>query len=203
MDASRKFLEELLVDSGDTLELLRKAIRQIAYYRRLLKAEARDALTGLYGQNRYLAFLDDVESIAETAGVIFFDVNGLKECNDTKGHNAGDLLIQRAAESISALTDMPDVNAFRSGSDEFAIIITNCDRARLDAVCVAWRKKLAELNVEDDEAKVSIAAGAAFGAMGYRISDLLQLADERMYEEKCRMKSSIGCFCPHARSPMP
>jgi len=157
----------------------------VEHYHRMLEKYERDELTGLYGDNKFRDFIKGIESRTQSVGVIFLDVNDLKKYNDTVGHYAGDLLIQKAAESISAASaSKENIQAFRNGGDEFVVVMPNCVESDIDAFLSNWREKLAELNTKDDGIHCSISAGAAFGTGQYCMSDLLKLADERMYEEK-------------------
>jgi GGDEF domain-containing protein len=53
-----------------------------------------------------------------------------------------------------------------------------------------WRGELSALNAKDDDIYCSVSAGAAFGDGDYRASEILKLADERMYTEKAKSKKS-------------
>ncbi|MCL2088496.1 MAG: GGDEF domain-containing protein [Oscillospiraceae bacterium] len=189
MKASEEFLQELGRGGAETLELISEMAEMVAYYRRMLERLELDSLTGLPGSNKFREFTAGIESFAESVGVIFFDVNGLKECNDTKGHHAGDLLLQKAAESFHALTD-ENIRAFRIGGDEFVVVITNREAIVVEQTLAKWREILSELNAANDGIYCSVAAGAAFGSGEYEIGSILKLADERMYAEKISMKGA-------------
>ena len=161
----------------------------VEHYHRMLEKYERDELTGLYGNNKFRDFIKGIESRASSVGVIFLDVNDLKKYNDTIGHHAGDLLIQKAAESISAASK-ENIHAFRNGGDEFVVVIPNCAESDIAAFLTDWREKLEALNAKNDGIHCSISAGSAFGDGQYSMSDLLKLADERMYEEKRSMKDA-------------
>lgn len=213
MKPIEEFLKEMNSESKDALLLLRETAQLVSYYRRLLERFELDALTGLMGANKYHEFKTELaEKPPKTLGVIVFDVNDLKYYNDNKGHQAGDILLQKAADSFLYISEenmcrkpcekpagaeacddsVPCLNMhiFRTGGDEFVALIPNCSEGELFGVIAIWKEKLAELNAADDGIHCSIAYGAAFGKGKYRIGDVLQLADDRMYGEKQRMKSS-------------
>lgn len=178
----------LRAELGDeSLLLIRETAAMVAFYRRLLERYELDALTGLPGSNRFRDYTKDIESRADSVGVVFFDINNLKAVNDTQGHAAGDLLIQKTAESIMQVPGK-NLSAFRVGGDEFVIIIANCAEDDIAGLIDIWKTKLAELNKKDDGIICSVSVGSAYGTGRYRIGDVLKLADERMYEEKRRMK---------------
>ncbi len=190
MRAKDEFIKEFRSEDDDVLLLIREAMGMVGYYRRLLEKFELDTLTGLPGNNSFRDYIEGIESRCTSLGIIFFDVNGLKACNDSMGHQAGDLLIQKAAESLHALTNK-NVSAFRVGGDEFVVVLTDCDESAIEETLKKWRWKLSELNAADDGITCSISAGAAFGSGEYKASDLLELADERMYHEKRRIQSDV------------
>lgn len=189
MAAIDELLKELGSDSKNTLLLISELAELVSYYRRLLERFELDALTGLPGNNKFREFTNGLEKRAASIGVIFFDVNNLKYYNDSIGHHAGDLLLQKAAESFHFISGQ-NVNAFRTGGDEFVMIITDCAEKDIDDILAKWREKLVELNTADDGIHCAVAHGAAFGSGQYKIGDVMKLADERMYAEKHKMKTS-------------
>ena len=192
MRAKDEFIKEFRSENDDVLLLIREAMGLVSFYRRLLDRFELDALTGLPGSTKFRDYVEGIEkNPPKSVGVVFFDVNGLKEYNDTKGHQAGDLLIQKAAESLHALTEN-NVNAFRVGGDEFVMIITDRDEGFLNGLLERWRSKLAGLNAANDGIHCAIASGAAFGSGEYILSDVLKLADERMYADKRRTKEATA-----------
>ena len=184
-DARDKLVGEL---GEEGLLLVREAADMIVYYRKLLERFELDALTGLPGQSKFREFTTDIEQRTQSVGVIFFDVNNLKEVNDEKGHHAGDLLLQKAAESILPLIH-ERAHAFRVGGDEFAVLLPGCCENDIENFLARWREKLAALNTKNDGLPCSVAVGAAFASAPYRFSEVLTLADERMYTQKRAMKS--------------
>lgn len=149
----------------------------------------RDALTGLYNQNFYKSLLES--DLGEgNVGVMFFDVNGLKGENDANGHEYGDLLLRRCAESIRRILD-EDTTGYRVGGDEFLALIKTDDEAELEKKVHEWRAALDIVNLENNQQyggiRCSMEVGTAFGKMN-DLSELVRRADSVMYEFKKNRK---------------
>ena len=83
-----------------------------------------DNLTGLKNRNSFTVDLHNIEvNSTDRYSVITIDLNGLKVINDTRGHQAGDMYIQRAAKILrDVMRDKTDYIAYRVGGDEFSVI---------------------------------------------------------------------------------
>ena len=121
--------------------------------------------------------------------VINFDLNGLKQANDTYGHAKGDELICAAANVISEAFSSVGVVG-RMGGDEFITIIESSDTKYIDSLIKKLDKCIKEANKENKELNLSISYGYASDT---EITDgtpekVYQLADNRMYENKKKYK---------------
>lgn len=149
----------------------------------------RDTLTGLYNQNFYKSLLEsDLEEAK--VGVMFFDVNGLKSENDANGHEYGDLLLRRCAESIRRIMD-EDTMGYRVGGDEFLVLLRTDDEEELKKKVKEWRTALDMINMENGQQyggiRCSMEVGTAFGDLR-DLSELVRQADAVMYECKKNRK---------------
>ncbi len=161
--------------------------QQRAIYSKMAIAEYRsthDFLTGLYNRNKYETMLagggyDGLGS----CGVLYFDVNGLKQTNDSAGHKAGDALICRAAASLQPLTGAA-CDGYRLGGDEFLLVLPGCSRRELRQTKAAWAETLRRLNADGAQEPCRMAVGAAFAQGRVSVPELVQQADREMYENK-------------------
>lgn len=116
-------------------------LRQIIVYlsnlelQRKLEAVAQtDSLTGVF--NRYYfdkRFKEETElsqRFGQPLSLILADLNGLKEVNDTAGHEAGDKLLNETASLLTQNTSTFD-SIYRIGGDEFVILYSNCPENEL------------------------------------------------------------------------
>lgn len=151
----------------------------------------RDFLTGFYNQNYYKQIVH-TKNESQTIGVIFYDVNGLKAINDQYGHELGDLLLKRSAESLLPLIDGETKHAFRIGGDEFLIIIEDANEKKVNDFIDEWKINITNINNENVEKYEGLKCSMAYGYQIGNISDLESLvskADTLMYENKAIMKA--------------
>jgi diguanylate cyclase (GGDEF)-like protein len=154
-----------------------------------------DTLTSL--PNREL--LDDrlrqavaqAEREERTLAVLFIDLDGFKEINDSFGHRSGDELLKETALRLTGVLRHGDTVA-RLGGDEYAIVLPQIHSA-LEAETVAI-KAIETLRrpfaIDGHEAYVSASIGLAiFPEDGRTAADLLRRADMAMYTAKDAGKS--------------
>lgn len=163
--------------------------------RRAHRAETlalRDALTGL--PNR--ALLDDrIDRVLERAhrdgdafAVLVVDLDGFKEVNDVRGHDAGDSVLQSIARRLGGVVRASDTVA-RVGGDEFVVLSpgTNDDA---EATVLAERIRLAlrrPYRVDGNPIEIDASIGwALFPRDGGTSEALLARADDKMYATKRR-----------------
>ncbi len=144
-----------------------------------------DDMTQLYNKNKYLKMVKETYPKVDKIGVVFWDVNGLKETNDTLGHVMGDKLIASIADSIRGFTN-DKCRAYRIGGDEFILICEGENELKMNEIANEWKKKVEELNLTS-EIPLSAAIGYAAGE-GKNIGAVIKLADDRMYANKVEQK---------------
>ena len=178
---------QLLHDLGDRVAV---ALATAARDRELYRRAHFDPLTQL--PNRLL-FLDELgrelaraERQGRMAALLFVDLDGFSQVNDTLGHAAGDQLLVHAANRLRACVRKADLVA-RLGGDEFTIVLPDL-RAATDAAMVAQHviKALSEpYRIGHGETFIAASIGIAlFPGDGTTAEDLLQHADMAMYRAK-------------------
>ena len=102
--------------------------RQARLLERAEMAAESDPMTGLFNRRGWDRYMEIEEArfrrFGDPGAVLVVDLDGLKEVNDTLGHQAGDELITLAASGIRDTICDGDVAA-RLGGDEFGIIASN------------------------------------------------------------------------------
>jgi diguanylate cyclase (GGDEF)-like protein/PAS domain S-box-containing protein len=156
-------------------------IQYLAYY---------DALTGLPNrtllQDRLAKTLAGARRQKDKVALLFLDLDGFKNINDSLGHSVGDLLLQEVAERLKTWGREQDTVA-RLGGDEFLIMLTNVTDVP-DAAVAAERlmdAMTAEFVVQGHLLKVSCSIGISiFPEHGKDCDTLIKNADAAMYNAK-------------------
>lgn len=149
----------------------------------------KDMLTGLYNRNAYDRWLERHKPSADTV-IVTFDLNNLKQCNDTRGHSAGDQYITGAAEIIRKVFD--GAEAFRIGGDEFCAILQSVKDEELMGYLKRLRELEEEYNRKNRQVTMKIACGYARFDPGLdkNLEHTRDRADARMYQNKKELKGN-------------
>ncbi len=183
--AVRASMEQRVKDRTNELEELNARLQREIDERRRAEEEVRqmslvDELTGLYNRRGFnLLAGRELRSLQRTGRrglVLYIDLDGLKQANDTKGHEAGDRLLQRAAGVLRAVARETDVAA-RLGGDEFAVFMTvGYDHPPLHLIVERFLDGARHAGI-----KWSIGAAPTPLERVVTLDDLLTGADEAMY----------------------
>lgn len=193
LSEQNKKLEEVtsqLKSSRLNLDSQLKNIQQLN--EQLLFAAYHDSLTDLYNRS-WLSTMMKVQ-IKETTeknkkfGILLFDIDNMKDINDSRGHNAGDELLKQVA-TILKLMESKTVTATRFGGDEFVLLYKNI-KDRGEAIEIS-KKALRFLNAEG----IGISGGISiFPDDSKKYEDLLKFADMAKIEAKKNGKNNVACF---------
>ncbi|MCR4733994.1 MAG: GGDEF domain-containing protein [Treponema sp.] len=121
-----------------------------------------------------------------SGGLVFYaDMDGLKQINDTYGHDYGDKAIKIMASVLTKSLRANDVVA-RIGGDEFAVVAPGMNHEVLEKFKAKFEKFCKE---SCEQHKLPFIISSSFGAVEFNndhtsLKDLLALADERLYVAK-------------------
>lgn len=141
-----------------------------------------DGLTMLYNRRKLTSFLDNEYTKLSSCGVIFFDINGLKDVNDHYGHQAGDIIIKIAADSIKAVEDK-NIHGFRYGGDEFLVVVCDESKAFVNDTVTKIKENIENQNMNSNF-KCKISIGVSYSEERADVEELISIADALMYKEK-------------------
>ena len=152
-----------------------------------------DELTGFYNRSAY-ADHTGMGFSPEGHIIVMCDLNNLKKCNDTHGHEQGDLYIKSSAELLEKIFGKYG-KCYRMGGDEFTIVLKNLSlesvRIKEDIIadrCQAYNEE------HPDRFPMNIACGYAMfdPDEDTDITDTARRADKMMYIHKFMMKGELG-----------
>lgn len=135
-----------------------------------------DTLTSFFNRNRYMKDSEALKNSQIPVGVVYLDVNGLKDVNDKKGHAYGDKLLKEAAKRLKEVFYNADL--YRIGGDEFVVICQSIEEH-------TFNERVQELKQRfrmDDECRAAI--GSRWCAKLEDMSEITSQADALMYEDK-------------------
>lgn len=143
-----------------------------------------DGLTGLFNR---LAFENDLRKLTKEAIIIFFDINDFKKINDNYGHVYGDeCLVKVSAVLLSVYSKYGKI--YRYGGDEFCVILKK-SLDSIDSLNDAFTSLISK-EIRKDSRFQTVAFGyETYNPEKDHLLDILDKADQKMYENKERHKS--------------
>jgi diguanylate cyclase (GGDEF)-like protein/PAS domain S-box-containing protein len=180
----------------------RKALEE-----QLRKLAFHDPLTLLANRSLFWNRVEHALALARRSqqhvAVMFLDLDNFKNVNDSLGHDAGDRLLQAAAQRLVKSTRPSDTVA-RLGGDEFAILLEGIrgepDVARIATpITAAFNRPLL---LDGRETDTSASIGVACSRPGDDAEQLLRKADIAMYNAKAAGKARFVLFQPHMQEQL-
>ncbi|EIW00621.1 diguanylate cyclase [Thermoanaerobacter siderophilus] len=152
---------------------------------RIEKEAETDFLTGFFNKrairNMLISELERTVRYRLPLAVIFLDIDNFKTYNDTFGHVAGDVMLQKTAEIIKNSIRTVDI-AGRFGGEEFIIILPGTDEE--GAVAVAERIRKTIENYPFPHRRVTASLGITLAKNSDSVESLLERADRALYQAK-------------------
>lgn len=119
--------------------------------------------------------------------IIIMDLDGLKQINDSKGHEAGDSLIIGAATVLREAFPGQDIAA-RIGGDEFGVLLPEVSEEGALAVLERIRECQTSFNERSGQPPISFSLGTATAHSVEHLANIWKVADDCMYREKALHK---------------
>jgi diguanylate cyclase (GGDEF)-like protein/PAS domain S-box-containing protein len=180
----------------------RKALEE-----QLRKLAFHDPLTLLANRSLFWNRVEHALALAQRSeqhvAVMFLDLDNFKNVNDSLGHDAGDRLLQAAAQRLVKSTRPSDTVA-RLGGDEFAILLEGI-RSESDVERIAMPITAAfnqPLLLDGRETEASASIGVACSRPGDDAEQLLRNADIAMYNAKASGKARCVIFQPQMQEQL-
>ncbi len=156
-----------------------------------------DQLTGAANRHHFYAQAQQVLKEAEREmlpfSLLYLDLDGFKGINDRFGHTCGDQLLQHVSGRLQGLLREGDLLA-RFGGDEFVVLLRGVSGVDINSVAARFGHTLEQPFVVSEHTFIcSGSLGAAsYPKQGLTVDDLLQRADEAMYQTKAQRKAKTS-----------
>ena len=142
----------------------------------LRKSSVRDMLCDVLNRNAMEQALLRLNGRQTSVGILFADANGLKQINDSQGHDVGDQLLKKISEIL--VTEFSPQAVYRAGGDEFVAIMSGIEEEVFRAKVSAVRRIFAETE------GISVASGYAWAPHAEDVDLVMREADQAMYADK-------------------
>ncbi|HWC77212.1 MAG TPA: diguanylate cyclase, partial [Blastocatellia bacterium] len=171
------------------------ALQNALVFERTQESALTDNLTGLPNSRYMYSFYDQERSRAERHGyplvLMMMDLDGFKKINDTYGHHVGDDILRNVAAIARGQLRTGDT-LIRYAGDEFVAVLHRATgdvvlevRARIQSAVDTFSYEVRPGRV----ARVGISIGhSTYGEDGFAIDELMEVADQRMYQDKVARK---------------
>ena len=190
---------EIKESSAYEIQLLNTTFKNMVAYlkeheKNLHISANRDSLTGLRNTTSYSSWVSKFDKELESSpfdfGIAVFDLNNLKETNDTYGHDMGNRLIVTVAKIISEVFKRSPV--FRIGGDEFLVVLRNSDFENYRELSELLNSNCKNTFIDENK-QISIDVAVGFAQYDPESDssfvDVFRRADVDMYKNKRMMKT--------------
>jgi diguanylate cyclase (GGDEF)-like protein len=200
----KRVKDRIPLDSGDKIFLGSSVIRfsksdevDLEYQNRLEEMVSTDALTGLVTKRQYDSIFEVVSDQAraqESALTVFvMDMDGLKQINDTHGHEMGSFAISETGKLVREVLD-PHGHLARFGGDEFVACFPLLEYSRALELAEELRKRVDDHRFCMDGIEVHPTLSIGVATYPSHIgdpADLFKAADEALYRAKRAGKNRV------------
>ena len=187
-----KLLESL---SGLTIYPIRNALR----YKEALQSALTDPLTQAGNRicldNHLKKEIDVAHRYQRPLSVLMIDIDHFKQTNDQFGHAAGDTVLKSMVAAIAENSRCADAT-FRYGGEEFIVVLNNTDIEGAQIIAERLRSAIAGLaciHRNTIEIPVTVSIGCADLAADETASQLIQRADQALYQAKANGRNRVIC----------
>ena len=194
---------ELDYARNDEVGILTQAFRQLVRYLKTYISDLNnmayaDALTSVHNKGAFDIYARELQARIDNPdehlcfAVGVFDCDNLKAINDRHGHDKGDIYLMTASNLICGVFKHSPV--FRTGGDEFTVIMQNDDYENRAALVSAFERQSAEVcaaaRAPWEQVHVSMGIDTFDPETDSFVIDVVRRADKLMYENKLKRKTA-------------
>lgn len=159
-----------------------------------------DSLTGLPNRNMLHQRLTEAAAAQQPVSLVFIDLDGFADVNNTLGHEAGDSVLLELARRIRTVA--PDMMVARIGGDEYAVLVHQTDLIAVDTIARRLVETIGEtIVVQGVEIRISGHCGIAVGPdHGNTVEEMVSAAELALFQARQNGRGSIYFFTPALRA---
>ncbi len=192
--------DRIQIGTATVLQFRYQDEQDLQFFERLRSIQNHDALTKAYNRRAFDAELEKEAAYArrhnEALALIMFDLDHFKRINDTYGHQAGDMVLERVSECIRGMMRKEEFFA-RYGGEEFAILVRNTDEEKVFLFSERIRRAVEKLEITHQGQRIpcTISVGIALlsGGASFSLESFIHQADSRLYEAKRKGRNRTEC----------
>lgn len=169
-------------------DLSRAHAQLAAAHRRLSEKASRDEMTGMLNRENFFAALDGSRRKSDRGALLIIDADHFKRINDNFGHLTGDQALLQIASAISRGVRSGDVLG-RIGGEEFGAFLVGATQDEAQMVAERIRSEVERLRFQPNDKRLvplTVSIGGTTCPPDANVSDLMRVADKRLYEAKRR-----------------
>lgn len=184
------------------IELLTKEIEKgLQLTAKLHKMAITDPLTGLNNRGHFFNLAETWMGIAQKnnypLSIIMMDIDHFKQVNDNNGHRVGDQVLEELARRIQAGLRSQDISG-RYGGEEFIALLPETNVKDAKQIAKRLHNKITKMpyktNKLDLEIKISLGIAALTDPKSMSLEELVDKADQALYEAKEKGRNQIKIF---------
>lgn len=191
-----RFFLHFVLNLDNALETVRKQDTMKAVLARMNHIWIYDELTGIYNRAGFrkhaVKLIEEAVRSKVSIGVLFVDIDGLKQVNDTYGHEEGDIYIKAMAHLLERHCRNGEL-VTRYGGDEFVILLTGYGREELEAYIHRIEDDIhahSRQSGKEYQMDASIGCYVETDAANINLEKIIEMADQNMYAVKKAKKAS-------------
>ena len=155
---------------------------------------SRDHITGVLNRKGFedaVSYLFNSRSPIDIS-LIAIDIDYFKKINDTKGHDAGDLVLVKFAEMLTQQLRSQDILC-RFGGEEFIVVTIRENNRSVENLCERLRKATEQMKIQLDDEEINITAsfGVTHSNTSNSLTRLFRNSDKALYQAKEQGRNCI------------
>ncbi|MDP8265803.1 MAG: diguanylate cyclase [Candidatus Aceula meridiana] len=177
------------------------AIENAQLYERIQNFAMKDGLTGLHLRRFLLERMSEELPRQlrrkQELSLLMIDLDHFKKYNDKFGHIAGDIVLKALGDILLKMFDKPGNIVCRYGGEEFVIFLPDCSKEQAKELAESLRKTISEQKIvlRREKTNITVSIGIACFPTDAQIKEeLIQKADESMYQAKRKGRNRVCCF---------